>query len=526
MDNKHNQHESGFAMIGVLIIFTIITVLGLSIVTLSFASVKTSTSERDYQSAYYIAEAGLTYTEVEIEREIQEKYGHDDVREEEQFVDQLKTLATENPIYIEFHDDEIILVNEISEAERFAEINITFEEEIKRFEGIEEPVYKFIIESSGKIGEEERTVNNSMLVKWEEKYTESENEPYILPPLTVFTIEKITLSNGLIIGSIGTQSTDKHVVTVGDGDENKVGNGSIYVPVIDSSNDNRTCKTQPENEYKSYSVTRPQWSDIAPCPTEVDEMWEIPDLPEFPDFSEVDTANYSNISLGGDEKVEVDLTKNNIDIEKITLESETNLTFDIGNANRIIVIDHLNINNGHIMIKGSGKLTFYIKNEITMGSGSTINKSGEISNLDIFYKGMEPITLGGDQKIYGSLYAENSNVKLTGSGGIFGNIFSGGEEIVITGGADIKAQLILAPKAMVKTNGGGSIYGTIMSHSFTHNSGEKVIGGDDPFVSVGPISPAALRMDNGSSGGSSEGRTILEPTGKKPLITTTSPREK
>lgn len=504
LKKRDNCQESGFAMIGVLIIFAIITVLGLSIVTLSFASVKTSTSEHDYQSAYYIAEAGLTQQMEKVKNEINSIYDNDSVRTEGDFLRIIETIEYDNIIYDDFE-----------EAETYAEISIAL---------IDGTDNQFMMESIGKVGDQVRTVFSSFLVEWKDKYTESDSEPYELPRLTVLTRGNITLDNGPIIGSIGTKSTDKHAITVGDGGESKVRNGEIFVPYIDEFDKNRTCETQPVNEYESHSVTRPEWSDIAPCPNEVEEIWEIPQLPEFPDFSSVAAVTHSNISLGGDDKVEVEL-KENTKIDNITLVSETSLTFNIGNSNPILVVDNLNINNGHITIKGSGKLKIYVKNDITMGSGSTINMNGEINNLNIFHKGINEVKLSGAQKVYGSLYTENANLKLSGSGGILGNIFSDGEEIEITGGANVETQLILAPKAKVKISGGGSVYGTIMSNSFVHNSGASIIYGE-PFVLDGPISPAALSLGNNEDTGEAGGGTNLEETGNSPGIITTPAREK
>src|SRR5690625_2088124 len=102
MDNKQNNCESGYTMIGVLIIFTIVAVLGLSIITLSFASVKTSTSERNHQSAYYIAEAGLTYQMAKLKNDILEIYERESVRTESDFLSEIEKLKEENNEYSEF----------------------------------------------------------------------------------------------------------------------------------------------------------------------------------------------------------------------------------------------------------------------------------------------------------------------------------------------------------------------------------------------------------------------------------------
>lgn len=61
-------------------------------------------------------------------------------------------------------------------------------------------------------------------------------------------------------------------------------------------------------------------------------------------------------------------------------------------------------------------------------------------------------------------------------------------------------------------SGGGDVIGIIISKSFNHNSGESVKYGE-PFVLDGPISPAVLNSENGTS---------EESYGKGPIISFTS----
>src|SRR5699024_3200252 len=107
----------------------------------------------------------------------------------------------------------------------------------------------------------------------------------------------------------------------------------------------------------------------------------------------------------------------------------------------------------------------------------------------------------GDQKIFGSLYAKQANMNLTGSCGIYGNIFTGGNTIKMSGGSDIEAQLILAPKANVEVLAGGHIEGKVIANSFTMDGGGEVIL-KEPFVLDGPISPSALESESGGETGS------------------------
>ena len=61
------NNEYGFTLIAVLMVLVVLSILGLSINAIASNSVKTSTGERDDQSVFYIAEAGVVSGLYEIE---------------------------------------------------------------------------------------------------------------------------------------------------------------------------------------------------------------------------------------------------------------------------------------------------------------------------------------------------------------------------------------------------------------------------------------------------------------------------
>lgn len=500
---NQKKSEAGYTLVGVLLIFTIVSFLGLSIVMLSLTSVKTSLAERDNQSAFYIAEAGLTYYMEEVKDKVNEIYERDTVKTEDDFFAALVELKDLDYDKYEF---------EIVDGHKpKAEVDVTL---------VDETDNQFKITSIGYIGDEKRTVEKTFSVEWEEKYVA---KPYELPPLAVLTSGNITLTNGPVIGSIGTQSTDKSAITAGSG-EKKVRDGEIYVPVIHSSDANKTCKTAPTNEYKSHSVTRPLNEDVVPCPIEKEEMWEIPELPNFPDFPKLSHNEPYNIDLSGDDKLEIQLNEDK-EFGDITLTSRTTLIFDVGSSDREIVVDNFNIVNGIIKIKGSGKLTIYIKDDFIF-TGESINEKSKFTQLNIFLKGHdEPnknkkIELLDYVQVFGSLYAEDADIKFTGSAGFYGNIFTGGKKLELLGHVPNTSQLILAPYSKVTLTGSSNITGRIISKTFNHESAAKVKL-EEPFILDGPISPSALGQDSdGESGGSG---STEEETGASPEIITIDP---
>lgn len=196
--------------------------------------------------------------------------------------------------------------------------------------------------------------------------------------------------------------------------------------------------------------------------------------------------------------------------------SNYTLRIDVGDKNRAIVVDHLNIENGHIELLGTGSLTIYVTDKITLGRGSSVNENGDISRLNIFLKGTgskhnrKELKIAGSQKIYGSLYAEDADIHFSGGGGFVGNIFTGGKNLIIEGGSTITTQLIFAPQADVRMAEGGNLKGMIVAKRF-YNTGGATITFEEPFVLTGPISPAALNISGNQpedgSGGSNIGGT-------------------
>lgn len=515
------NNESGYTLLGALLTFAILSILGISLVTVTFASLKTSSNERDNQAVYYIAEAGLNYLANEMELAINEIYENKDVKTEEDFFHEINKLINMKVLPGQYDKFE-----KINEYKPFARLSIDV---------VSEENGEYRLQSIGQLENEQRQVSQSITVEWKEKFVEVPGSSFELPPLAVFTSGAMNLTNGPIEGNIGTISTEEHAIKVGQG-VRKV-TEEVFVPVIEHSDLNRTCQENPANKYKSYSITRPTWENNVPCPTEKEDMWGFPSLPPFPDAptnfvipEDMDVNGFKLIDHGNlhvtDSKVNhYELTLNgNTKFNQISINDNRNITINTGNTDKTIIVNHLNISNGHIHIKGKGSLMLHVLDKITMGRGSTINEgksktnADQIEKVNIFYHGNGSVTLSGNQKIYGSIFMKHANLTATGSGGIYGNIFSGGESITFTGGSDAVSQLILAPNATFTVGAGGSIYGIIISKDFNHNSGQKVVY-SEPYVLKGPISPIVMgESDKSEPDENNSGTHDTVEIGSKPLI--------
>src|SRR5690625_4351082 len=158
------------------------------------------------------------------------------------------------------------------------------------------------------------------------------------------------------------------------------------------------------------------------------------------------------------------------------------------------------LNGSHIELAGKGNLTVYVKNKFITNGSFTINEKGKegknVNKLNIFYAGEDDINIAGAAKIYGSLFVQDADLTLTGSGGIFGNIVVGGERnIVLTGGSNTESQLLLAPHSNVLFNGGGGFKGKIISDTFKITGGGRVEF-DDHIEVLGPLSEEEIVLYN------------------------------
>jgi hypothetical protein len=87
---------------------------------------------------------------------------------------------------------------------------------------------------------------------------------------------------------------------------------------------------------------------------------------------------------------------------------------------------------------------------------------------------VKQVTLSGNQKVYGSLYAEDANITFTGGGGFQGNIITAGKKVEVTGGSWTNSSLFLAPNAEFTLGEGGIIKGSVIADSFTGTGGGSV----------------------------------------------------
>lgn len=446
------KNEKGITLILVLIVLVILSITGLSILTFSSSNLKTSVTESNSQSAFYIAEAGVNKTLSDIEKalpllEKQSKNETEFLLKIEQTI--IKTSALQS-----------FSVNKGNQP--LATINVE--------KNTPKGTYK--ITSVGTIGERSRKVERVFAIGWTEK-----NELVLIPDVAMFSGTTIDLSgSGSIYGAAGTSSTSASTISLSGGSQIT---GKIKIPATAGNG----ILDIPKNGYESYVAKLETISDI---PT-----YTLPEFPTFPSYpippnEKVIKNQYeqADVISNGSLIVKSYLTNNyvlnmtsSLNFNEIEVSSNNKLIINVGNTDKEIVVKTLNLSPGHIQLNGIGNLTIFVEDSFDLNGGSSINENSDFNRLKIYVKSKtkpETFKLSGSQKIYGSLFAENANIDFSGGGGFIGNIITGGKTVEFSGGSWINSALIFAPNADVTFSGGANAKGIIIGKSFSSNGGSGI----------------------------------------------------
>ncbi|MEK4091184.1 DUF7305 domain-containing protein [Viridibacillus sp. FSL H8-0110] len=458
---KHNhtlKNENGYTLIIVLMVLVVMSILGVSLMSVTATTMKQSSGERTDQSVYYIAEAGIVQKREELNNKVNDAF----ISTKNHY----ETLTTKEKLKFNFTDyfytqaEQIIASSTVNQFSNYEEHFGKKPKSTIILTKDKDDSNKYYIKSTGEIGGKKRTVTQEYIVYLVVETTPTP-ETYT-PKYAVHVKNTISLSGSANIygADIATESSNP---------------GSIDIP--------------------AYYGHKPK-ADLS-TPIDI----ELPSFPED-DFKNLEQLKYPNNELvkkndsektnviqNGDLLINHYLTNkytlnmtNNMKFKNIILSSNYSLTINVGNTDKSLLVDHLNIDNGHINIIGSGKLTIYVKDKITTNSSSTVNNNGSISKLKVYYKGNNAINMAGDQRIFGSLYAKNANIKFGGSGGFQGDIYSGGSKVELDGASSAITKVFFAPNADVTLSGSGNITGAVIAKSFTASGGSYV-----QYASSNPI---------------------------------------
>jgi hypothetical protein len=455
------RNQEGSVFIVTLMILAVLSILGSAVLSTTFSNNKMAIYDSEFQSVYYVAEAGVRHVGSNITDSIEDIYMESESKDD--YFSRIEDYITDSIASFNTGD-----FSEVRGSQPDVKIKL---EDVESTD--DSRIYTLI--STGDID----GISRQVVQKIKVKYSKSNG---ILADMAVFADEEINLSEGgKIIGNVGTNLTSPNAINISGGGVQ----GDCYFPEGASED----------------ALNVADWITKPNMKTTPKRNLILPEFPEFPSFSRLDPLpivkdgnthylidNQGNITVRGDDSYELEINQNAY-IPKINVNDNTKLTIKV-NRDIELVVDDISIN-GKIDIIGSGKVKLYVKNTINIIQGILNDSQGETENqaieqLTIFYEGTDALTVESNLKVYASVYAKTAKVTLTAGSGYMGHIFTGStEQLEISGAAKAHSRIICAPYAPVLCTGSGKVKGSIICKSIeVTGDGEIKFVASDEYADI------------------------------------------
>ena len=188
---KQIRNQQGAALIVIIMTLMVVSLIGMTLLSVTVSNFKLSTSEREFQAAYYTAEAGIRYKLADIETRIMTIYNG--TSDASTFFSQLETYFA-SPTSLNSFESSFGKNTETS-------ILVSLSEHVSTNKR------KYIITSKGDIGGRSRTVETEMLIEWIPK-NNLLPEAFIYGNKFSFAGSNVVGSGATIIVSGGLQTSD------------------------------------------------------------------------------------------------------------------------------------------------------------------------------------------------------------------------------------------------------------------------------------------------------------------------------
>lgn len=285
-------------------------------------------------------------------------------------------------------------------------------------------------------------------------------------------IETGASANSEIIGDVGTNATDTSAISRqgnggnGKGKNNKI---SVYGDVyfgpgtdLDGVEASDYCLAE-GNVVGTLDSTR-------------DYKSIIPEFPDFPELTERDSLSVdSDGSIINDDGY----------YEEINVGSGKTLTIETGEAGNVrkILVNQLKLeDNSSIELSGSGNLNLYVVNNVDLPNGSKkmafINNNGNPESIDrvVFYYTGNTL---GNLDFKGTLFIHNENgVSLGGNSALNVSgliIYDGTGDVSMKGTPETHSVALFAPNSKVIMTGNADFHGAIVCNEYDGSGGPDVI---------------------------------------------------
>lgn len=450
---KNSLHNTGgYALVYTLMVLILVTILGVSLLTISANSMKITDKERQSQSTFYIAEGGLTYIKYDINNIIQNTY--------KDISSSITSKSTEDQLVLNYFNKIKSEINTLNGTiyNRFEKQNNQTPEALITIEQHSDNPLTYKLTSKGYLPDSatSKTVSQLLTIPTPTFSTGSSGSSGNVPiggtHAIIFKTEA-NISSG-IVGDISTVSGDLNV----NWGFSVNGNINVNPEKIKLLNNFNLDENKIKNSLESFDF---------------EQM-----VPPFPNDMFSNSSVYTqlnNIYLSGGNNGSLKLEGNSY-IHNITILHDKKLDIYVGDTDKNLIVDELDIEQGSINLIGSGKLNLYVKDLLVING--SFNKDGNPNLSNIYYNGNAPLSFTGGTVIGSSLFAKTSIKFENIGGGIKGNIVTTGEDVIFRGGATSNAQCIIAPNAHVWIESGAHIKGTVIADSVTVSGGSSVTYGE------------------------------------------------
>jgi Tfp pilus assembly protein PilX len=196
---KISNNERGVALVTVLLVMVVISIMGISLMGLAANNIKMTSSDRNYQSTYYIAESGITYKMNDISSKLSTAYSQSTTGSDFfNSVDSILEIGQEK--VLENYFEETFDGNPVAKIKIEKLPNDTVISYNNNYK----------ITSTGTIGNRSRTVVKIIHITWKPK------SGVTIPADTVmFVKENLSLKNVPVSGSVGTNGTINNIILNG-----------------------------------------------------------------------------------------------------------------------------------------------------------------------------------------------------------------------------------------------------------------------------------------------------------------------
>ncbi len=476
---KNLLNDEGFSFLLVFLTIVLVTILGLGLLAVSSNSLKLSKHEREDQSIYYIAEAGVNYEKAILLEKANEAY-----QSAKAEYDRLPIQQKKYEKFVELYEENIKsiiepLLNNENTINNFEEqlgmqpiARITLKQDL-------DTNLRYWITSIGTYGEspsQKRELQQSVDFVLDAETTnnnggdDEENLNTATPDFAVQTKGNIKLTGGASIK--GDVATDIGIISLD-------GGSSISGTVGASSDHFQYPSWMGDLSSKLTQSRKYPGSSILPL-FPLEKMQQLSQLPVPPNQEVIkDPHNKTFIINNGHFLADNWMTNNytlqlngDTHFKQFKVDQNNTLTINVGDTDKNLYIEDFNILQGHIKIVGTGKLNVYINN--TFNLKGSLNRNGNANQINLYYNGASAITIAGETQSAASLYSKQANLTFTGGIGLTGNIYAGATKVTFNGGSNSNGQHIIAPNASVILEGGAHIKGAIISDNLIANGGTSV----------------------------------------------------